>query len=84
MSRTIHISTSIRGLLRHTDLVLSKIAPCIKRDNGRPYSMAEVKLLRWDLQFKLDEGAELLPDDRCDNFDPKLGCLGHEEEGDHA
>jgi hypothetical protein len=73
-----HISTSIRGLLAKPDRELVMICTSIHDERGRPYY--SVKLLRWDLRFKLDDGQELLPDDRCDNFDPKRGCLGHKEQ----
>lgn len=75
MSRSFHMSTSIKGLLSKTDDELEEIISAINDDWGRPY--CSVKLLRWDLRLALNEGRELLPDDRCDNFDPKKGCLGH-------
>ena len=72
----IHICLSVRGALRQSDAELRLWVGNIQCDGKKCRSVAEVR----DFLIKaLDEGYAYLPPDECDNFDPKKGCLGHDD-----
>ncbi len=67
-----HMSQSIRGALRLKDEDLGFFT----HKDGSPVSPIEA---RKNLIELLDKGHDVMPVGECDNFDPKKGCLGHEE-----
>jgi hypothetical protein len=69
MSRTVHVSMSIRGALSNREF------GCFQRDDGTPMKPEEAFNELCDL---LTQGYEVVPATKCDNFDPKKGCMGHE------
>lgn len=78
----IHMSTSIEGLLRQTERSprSRKVLNYTFKDDGSSYK--NVRELQEDLRVQLTKGYSLIKDDRCDNFDPIKGCLGHESESE--
>lgn len=71
----LHISTSIEGLLNLSDRHLKNMLWSITDENGNhPKSVQE---FRQYLSEELAQGHRLLPSPECDNFDPVIGCLGH-------
>ena len=73
-----HMSTSIEGLLRETERNPRRrgVLNFTFKDDGSSYK--SVRELQEDLRVQLAKGHRLIKDDRCDNFDPIKGCLGHE------
>jgi hypothetical protein len=63
---------SVRGAL--TNWEDRRMRGMFKTDEGREMTPAEAKAELLDL---LSKGHEQLPFGKCDNFDPKEGCLGH-------
>lgn len=74
LTRRIHVSTSIEGLLSMSDVKLRGMMPYIKYD-GKPFS--KVEELRETLTEAYLNGEKYIADEACDNFDPAIGCLGH-------
>lgn len=73
MKRTFHMGIDIRGVLSWKDKELKKL---FKSEDEKPYYAQEIRNYLYD---KLLEGFEVLPlGKQCDNFDKKVGCLGHE------
>jgi hypothetical protein len=77
-----HMSTSIEGLLNATERKprSRKVLNYVFKDDGSSYR--NVRELQEDLRVQLAKGHRLIKDDRCNNFDPIKGCLGHEHESD--
>lgn len=69
MSTTIHCALSVRGALRWDRRTMRRHAA------GFGY---ELEVFRDHLLDALSQGKEVLPLGKCDNFDFKRGCLGHE------
>jgi hypothetical protein len=72
----IHASLSVRGALYWGKRELRDATAWIKRDDGTRYTTSE---LRDALMDELSKGHEFIRIGDCDNFDPKKGCLGHDE-----
>lgn len=77
MSRSFHFCLDVKGFLMHSKLRDYK--GMFTRDDGSSMSPEEAKRTLLD---ELAKGHEKLPMGKCDNFDFKEGCLGHEEVGD--
>ena len=75
MSR-IHISTSIDGLLALSDRELTRMLRSVQDENGYHPTLEEFKNY---LNKEKAKGHKLLPSPECDNFDPVIGCLGHDD-----
>lgn len=77
MTRTIrHISMSIRGAMALPDSELEKWVGYIYDDKtGKP--VHSVREIRFSMAELLADGCEYIRNSECDNFDPKIGCLGH-------
>lgn len=75
MTRSTHISMSVRGALRNWTKK-SYHGYLNDKETGRELSFEEAKEA---LMAELANGVEAIPLMECDNFDPKKGCLGHEE-----
>jgi hypothetical protein len=71
--RTIHVSASVRGLLRRSNRELNGI---VQDDTGRTLTGKEARELLLD---ELQQGNLFLKCGPCDNFSPAEGCLGHEQ-----
>lgn len=67
---TIHLSQSIDGLLRYKDLTDVCESDEFKTD----------KAIRSELLRRKAVGELYISVGECDNFDPKIGCLGHPSE----
>lgn len=72
MSKTFHISLSVRGALRAPR---HHFKNAFQRKDGTFLSYEEV---REELMDHLSQGHEVIPGGDCDNFDWKSGGLGHE------
>lgn len=77
ISRTMHMSLSVRGALRKSDKELQSWCGSMVQDGKK---LTTVEAIRDCLMQALSEGYEYLPMEECDNFDPKRGCLGHVKE----
>lgn len=73
-SRTIHMSLSVRGVLRYGKRELRRACKWIRRPDGGEFTPDE---LREALLDELTKGNEVIPFGDCDDFDPKSGCRGH-------
>lgn len=69
-----HIGTSIDGLLGLSDYRLKKLAPSFKVDGKPLRTSGEVKRA---LREAKAAGLEVIPSDKCDNYDEKGRCKGH-------
>lgn len=78
MSKTIHLSLSVRGALGWPLWEQRNALRWMFRDDGTKFgSVAE---LRNALMDELAAGHEVVPMAKeCDNFDFKTGCKGHED-----
>lgn len=74
LTRLIHVSTSVKGLLSMSDAELKGIMPYIKFDGKSFYDVTE---LREKLTQAYMDGQKFIAAEGCDNFDPAKGCLGH-------
>ena len=61
---------SVRGALKNRDF------SGFTHDDGRKATKVEVEDFLYD---QLSLGREVIPMGKCDNFDYKKGCLGHED-----
>lgn len=68
-----HMRISIRGAMLRPDSELHRV---FNHDDGRPMSVREARIALMD---ELAKGHLYLPLGKCDNFDPKEGCMGHKE-----
>lgn len=71
------MALSIRGALKWSKRELRDLAKSIVVNGKRRCSTAEDA--RQFLLDRLSEGKELLPMGKCDGFDYRTGCPGHEE-----
>lgn len=72
-----HISISVSGLLRLSNLALQRQwGGAIKVGGRRLRTASEI---RGFLLEKQAEGYEVLPTEGCDNFDKMSGCMGHDD-----
>lgn len=70
-----HMSLDIKGAL--SNWKDRQFRGVFKHDDGRSMTPAEAKA---ELLDRLSHGELFIPcGPRCDNFDPKQGCLGHKE-----
>ncbi|MBL8968252.1 MAG: hypothetical protein JNG85_14695 [Spirochaetaceae bacterium] len=76
MSR-FHMCMSVRGILSRSNRELKRMLPMFTRDDGSHYATTDQ--LRDALLDEIAKGHEVLPMGKCDNFDWKDGCKGHEE-----
>lgn len=73
-----HLSQSISGPLKHWHKRdWQHATKWIKRKDGTRYTADELKD---EFLHQLSLGREVVPIGECDNFDFKLGCLGHPEQ----
>ena len=77
MSQSFHMCISVRGILRRTDRDLKRFLGACTKDDGTPYR--NIDELKNELYDHLSQGHEVIPMGKCDNFDYKTGCRGHEE-----
>ena len=71
-----HISMSVRGAIGLPDSELKTwIGNVYDDETGEP--LRSVREIRLALAEALAEGSEYIRNQECDNFDPKIGCLGH-------
>ena len=77
MPKSYHVSLSVRGALRWSQREFRDALKWMSNDEGAPF--ASVDELREALMDELSKGREHVKCGGCDNFDPKTGCLGHEE-----
>lgn len=73
-TRTVHVSLDVRGSLMKSDRELTPLAKATIVDGRQLQTGREMRAFLLDA---LAEGYEFLPMGKCDNFDPKKGCLGH-------
>ncbi len=72
-----HLSQSVRGALTNWGPVdWVNATEWITRDDGTKFTSGSE--LKAEFLNLLASGVELIPCDRCDGFDPKNGCPGHE------
>lgn len=78
MSKTMHMCISVRGVLSRTDAQIKREwSGVITNDAGKKlYSVMEIREAFFD---ELAKGHEVIPFGKCDNFDYKTGCRGHEK-----
>jgi len=81
MSRTIHMSLSVRGALNWSKAEMKRMASSITVDGKQLKTADEVRNFLLD---ELSKGHEMLPFGNCDNHDWKTGCKGHYETEDKA
>ncbi len=75
--KTIHMCADIRGMLRNHSKKGS-LKNTFTDDDGRKLSDAEAREYLYDC---LAKGWRVIPmNDKCDNFDYKKGCPGHDVE----
>lgn len=75
MRKTIHVGMVIEHILSGTDAQIAKLFNSGRKGghHGATY--------RKELQRMVDEGQRVIPiGDKCDNWDPVKGCMGHEYE----
>jgi hypothetical protein len=77
MSHVIHMCISVRGVLSRTDRDLVKEwgHGALSHKGKKLYTAMEIREAFFD---ELAEGHEVIPLGKCDNFDYKTGCRGHE------
>lgn len=77
MSHTVHMCISVRGVLSRTDRDLVKEwgKGALSHKGKKLYTAMEIREAFFD---ELSEGHEVIPLGKCDNFDYKTGCRGHE------
>ena len=68
----IHICLDVKGFLKNAPK--RQYRGMFLHDDGRQMTPEEAKDHLLDA---LAQGNEFLPFGKCDNFDPKSGCLGH-------
>jgi hypothetical protein len=74
-SYTMHMSIDVRGVLNWKAKDLCNL---FRNTDGSKPAYQDVKNYLYD---KLQDGYDFIPFGKeCDNFDPKQGCLGHNEE----
>ena len=69
-----HVSTSIAGLLSLKERDFRNMVRSVKDENGEQPTAEEFAQF---LREELKRGHHFIPSDKCDNFDPVRGCLGH-------
>lgn len=76
-----HLCLSLSGALRWPKKMFDRsFKDCIRDDDGSVMSTAAA---REKFQILLSKGVNLIPCDKCDNFDEKeKGCMGHPEPND--
>lgn len=75
-----HVSMSVRGAIGLPDSELkSWVGSFYDDESGKP--LRNVREIRLALAEALAEGHEYIKSQGCDNFDPKIGCLGHPPKG---
>lgn len=72
-ARSYHFALDVRGFLMRAKK--SEYKGMLKHEDGRPMTPDEAKNALLD---ELVKGHEFIPYGKCDNFDFKSGCLGHE------
>lgn len=72
----IHMCMNVRGALSQSDKELRSWVGNIEHDGVKCKSVKEV---RQYLIEALGEGYEYIGPPECDNFDPKHGCMGHQD-----
>lgn len=78
--RTIHMCVSVRGMLNWSDKETKRNMRTVTKADGSPYT--NIYDFRNALMDELSQGHEVLPlGSKCDGFDYKDGCPGHEQEG---
>lgn len=80
MSSVRHMCSSARGMLRWDKRTTKRNLRGIKKGDGTPYSGVEE--FREALLDLLAGGNEVIPMGECSNFDPKVGCRGHQDESE--
>lgn len=75
--KTLHMSLSTRGALKWNKRQQRALAKCLVVDGVH---LKTPERLREFLLDCLADGNEVLPVGECDDFDPKRGCRGHEQE----
>lgn len=77
MSKTIHMCVSVRGMLNWSPAETRRqIKSITKSDGSRYQSIGEFRNALLD---EIAAGHEVLPlGDKCEGFDYKTGCPGHE------
>lgn len=73
MSKTTHLRASIKGLLMRSNRELRGI---LQDDSGRSLTGMEARRLLMD---ELEQGHLYVKCGPCNNWDPRQGCLGHED-----
>ena len=69
------VAQSVRGAVeRWSSRQWSDACDWIKKDDGSNFNGEELEHVFHQM---LEEGTELIPFGKCDNFDPKTGCKGH-------
>ncbi|WP_316150095.1 hypothetical protein [Cupriavidus sp. BIC8F] len=72
MGTRIHLALDVKGFLANAPK--RQYRGMFRDDDGRQMTPDEAK---HHLLDALAAGNEFLPIGKCDNFDPKSGCLGH-------
>jgi hypothetical protein len=72
-----HMCISVRGMLNWNRTETRRNLKSITKNDGTRYTSIEE--FRNDMMDELSKGHEVLPMGKCDNFDYKKGCLGHDE-----
>lgn len=74
MSKTFHMCLDVKGAL--TNWKLPAFKNMFTREDDTTLTPTEAKAHLLD---ELSKGREKLPMGKCDNFDFKTGCRGHEQ-----
>lgn len=72
-ARSYHMALDVRGFLMRAKR--REYKNMLKHESGRPMTEDEAKMALLD---ELAKGHEFIPYGKCDNFDFKSGCLGHD------
>lgn len=73
-----HMSLCVRGALKWPKARLKKM---FLDDAGKSMTADQARNVLLD---ELSQGHEVIPMGKCDNFDFKTGCRGHEEDSRHG
>lgn len=77
MTQSFHMCLSVRGALNWNRIETKRNMKALFQNNGEKFPSVEA--LRNALMDELAKGNEVIPMGKCDNFDPKTGCRGHEK-----
>lgn len=75
MSKSYHLCIDVRGVIRNWKD--KELVNLFRGDKGEKLTAAQIKD---ELIQHIAQGHDVIPAAKCDNFDWKKGCQGHEEQ----